>query len=74
MRLEILKALEDVRPMLLADGGDVRFIDYFDRVVWVELTGACEACPHAGLTLKHGIENKLLERFPEIVAVREINQ
>lgn len=73
MRLEIEKTLETLRPMLQADGGDVEFVDYFNHVVYVRLTGACEGCPHANLTLQNGIEAKLVELFPEIVAVRDMN-
>ena len=73
MRLEIIKKLDELRPTLQADGGDVEFVDYFNHVILVQLTGACQGCPHAGLTLKHGIETKLQEEFPEIVAVRDIN-
>ena len=42
MRLAILNALDSLRPMLQADGGDIEFVDYFNRVVYVRLTGACE--------------------------------
>ncbi len=73
MRLEIEKTLETLRPMLQADGGDVEFVDYFNHVVYVRLTGACEGCPHANLTLQNGIEAKLVEQFPEISAVRDLN-
>lgn len=73
MRLEIEKAMETLRPMLQADGGDVEFVDYFNHVVTVRLTGACEGCPHANMTLQNGIEAKLVELFPEIVAVRDLN-
>ena len=73
MRLEIEKTLETLRPMLQADGGDVEFVDYFNHVVYVRLTGACEGCPHANLTLQNGIEAKLVEQFPEIAAVRDLN-
>ena len=73
MRLEIEKTLETLRPMLQADGGDVEFVDYFNHVVYVRLTGAGEGCPHANLTLQNGIEAKLVEQFPEIVAVRDLN-
>lgn len=73
MRLEIEKTLETLRPMLQADGGDVEFVDYFNHVVYVRLTGACEGCPHANLTLQNGIEAKLVEQFPEICAVRDLN-
>ena len=56
MRLEIQKALDTLRPMLQADGGDLEFVDYFNRIVYVRLTGACEGCPHANVTIKNGIE------------------
>lgn len=72
MRLEIEKMLDTMRPMLQADGGDVDFVDYFNHVVYVKLTGACEGCPHANLTLQNGIEAKLVEAYPEIVAVRDV--
>ena len=70
MRLEIEKTIDTLRPMLQADGGDVTFVDYFNRVVFVKLTGACEGCPHANVTIKNGIEAKLIEQFPE--EVREV--
>ena len=70
MRLEIEKTIDTLRPMLQADGGDVTFVDYFNRVVFVKLTGACEGCPHANLTIKNGIEAKLIEQYPE--EVREV--
>ena len=70
MRIEIEKALDTLRPMLQADGGDLDFVDYFNRIVYVKLTGACEGCPHANLTLKNGIEAKLVELFPD--EVREV--
>ena len=69
MRRKIRKALEEIRPYLQADGGDVVFVDYVDGVVSVELTGACNGCPHASLTLKHGIEKQLREQYPEIQGV-----
>ena len=70
MRLAIQKALDALRPMLQADGGDLTFVDYFNRVVFVRLTGACEGCPHANLTIQNGIEAKLIEQFPD--EVREV--
>ena len=73
MRLEIEKTIDMLRPMLQADGGDVTFVDYFNRVVFVKLTGACEGCPHANVTIKNGIEAKLIEQFPdEVREVRDI--
>lgn len=67
MKEIIKKALEDVRPYLQRDGGDVKFVDFEEGVVKVELQGRCAGCPHAQMTVKHGIESYLKEQFPEDV-------
>jgi Fe-S cluster biogenesis protein NfuA len=69
MRDKIQAALEQVRPALLADGGDVQLIDVNDGVVTLKLTGACSGCPMATMTLKGGIERVLKERVPEVKEV-----
>lgn len=71
MRLKIQEVLEQLRPMLQADGGDVEFVDYLNHYVTVRLVGACHGCPHATMTLKHGIEARLIEEYPEILGVIE---
>jgi Fe-S cluster biogenesis protein NfuA len=70
MEEQIKAALEDVRPQLQADGGDVEFVSVDNEgVVSVKLTGACGGCPMAQMTLKHGIENYLRERVPQVLSV-----
>jgi len=72
MREKVEAALKQVRPALLADGGDVQLIDVKDGVVKVKLTGACGGCPMATMTLKGGIERVLKEQVPgvkEVIAV-----
>jgi len=69
MREKVEAALEQVRPALLADGGDVQLIDVKDGVVILRLTGACGGCPMASMTLKYGIERVLKEQVPEIKEV-----
>jgi Fe-S cluster biogenesis protein NfuA len=69
MREKVEAALAEVRPMLLADGGDVQLIDVKDGVVKVKLTGACGGCPMATMTLKGGIERVLKEQVPEVKEV-----
>jgi len=69
MKESIQAALEKVRPMLRADGGDVQLVDVSDGVVKVKLTGACGGCPMASMTLKHGIERLLHEQVPDIKEV-----
>ncbi len=69
MKEKIEAALAKVRPMLLADGGDVQLIDVTDGVVKVKLTGACGGCPMATMTLKGGIERALKEEVPDVKEV-----
>ena len=69
MREKVEAALRQVRPALLADGGDVQLIDVKDGVVTLRLTGACGGCPMATMTLRNGIERVLKEHVPEIKEV-----
>jgi Fe-S cluster biogenesis protein NfuA len=65
--------LEQVRPYLQADGGDVQFVELTDdMVVMVELTGACGSCPYSTMTLKNGIESVMKKSIPEIKAVEQV--
>jgi len=66
-------ALDEIRPMLQADGGDVELVEVDeDNVVKVRLTGACGGCPMAKLTLKHGIEKRLKRVVPEVQSVESV--
>jgi Fe-S cluster biogenesis protein NfuA len=70
MEEQIKIALDNVRPSLQADGGDVEFVSVTaDGAVSLKLTGACGCCPHAQMTLKNGIENYLKEKIPGVTAV-----
>ncbi|MBW1820443.1 MAG: NifU family protein [Deltaproteobacteria bacterium] len=69
MKEKIQKALDKIRPMLQADGGDVEFVDVQDGVVKVRLQGACAGCPMSQMTLKNGIEKILKKEIPEIKSV-----
>ncbi len=69
MREKIEAALEQIRPTLLADGGDVQLVDVSNGVVKVKLTGACGGCPMATITLRQGIERVLKEQVPEVKEV-----
>jgi Fe-S cluster biogenesis protein NfuA len=63
-------ALDNVRPNLQADGGDVELVSVSqDGTVSVKLTGACGCCPHAEMTLKMGIEAYLKREIPEVSSV-----
>jgi Fe-S cluster biogenesis protein NfuA len=69
MREKVEAALEQIRPALLADGGDVELVDVKDGVVMVRLRGACSGCPMATITLKSGIEQALKQQVPEVKQV-----
>ena len=70
MREKIEKALDKVRPMLQADGGNVELVEVTDDgVVKLKLTGACGSCPMSSMTLKVGIEKVLKQDVPEIKEV-----
>ena len=61
--------LEEIRPSLKADGGDVELVEVSEGVVKVRLKGACSGCPMSTMTLKLGIEKHLKQRVPEIKEV-----
>ena len=72
LRDRVAEALEQVRPALQMDGGDVELVDVVDAVVQVRLKGACNGCPMAGATLSDGIEAMLKENIPEVVRVEAV--
>jgi Fe-S cluster biogenesis protein NfuA len=69
MNEKVKKALDEIRPALQADGGDVELVDFKDGIVKVKLTGACGGCPMATMTLKKGIERVLKQQVPEVKEV-----
>lgn len=71
MRERVEEVLNQVRPGLQADGGDVELIDVDDKTgtVKVKLVGACAGCPMSQLTLQMGIERILKQRVPEVKQV-----
>ena len=69
MREKIEKALDTIRPALMADGGNVELVDVEDGTVKVKLTGACGGCPMSQMTLKMGIERVLKKEVPEVKEV-----
>ena len=72
MEEEVKKALEKVRPMLAADGGDVEYVGVEGGVVKVRLKGACHGCPMSQMTLKHGIEQLLKKEVPGVESVEAV--
>lgn len=73
MKEEVKKALDDIRPNLQADGGDVELINISeDGIVSVKLKGSCAGCPMSQMTLKMGIEKYLKKVVPEVKEVRSV--
>ena len=73
MRERVQAALNQVRPTLQKDGGDVVLIDVTDDgIVKVQLTGACKGCPMSQMTLKEGIEKFIKAEVPEINKVEAV--
>ena len=68
------KALEKIRPYLVADGGDISIVDITeDMVVKVEMKGACYGCPFSMQTLKMGVEMAIMNEVPEIKQVVDVH-
>ncbi len=73
LELKVKNVLEQIRPYLQADGGDVEYVDISsDNIVSVRLTGMCGGCPHSQMTLKNGIETAMLRAVPEIKSVESV--
>jgi len=70
---KVRSAIQDVRPSLQADGGDIELVSVeADGTVKVRLTGACGGCPMATMTLKMGVENYLKKTVPEVKEVVQV--
>ncbi len=72
MKTEVSQALEEVRPSLQVDGGDVELVDVEDGVVKVRLLGHCAGCPMSQMTLKMGIESYLKKKVPGVKSVESV--
>ena len=70
-RQKIEDVLETIRPALHSDGGDVELIDYDadDGIVQLRLVGACGSCPVSMMTLKQGIERRIMMAVPEVKGI-----
>lgn len=74
LEVKVKNVIDQIRPYLQADGGDVEFIDLTeDNTVNVRLLGTCGSCPYSLMTLKNGIENAVRRVLPEIRAVEAVN-
>ena len=68
-----MQLLEDkIRPAIARDGGDIKFKEFKDGVVKVQLQGSCSGCPSSTMTLKQGVQNLLCHYLPEVKKVEAI--
>jgi Fe-S cluster biogenesis protein NfuA len=75
LKERVEKALEKIRPYLVADGGDIVLVDITDdMVVKVEMKGACHGCPFSIQTLKAGVEIAVIKEVPEIKQVVNVSE
>lgn len=73
MKEKVEQAIEKIRPMLAADGGNVELVAVENGTVKVRLQGACAGCPMSQMTLKNGIEKIIKEEVPEVVSVEAVD-
>jgi Fe-S cluster biogenesis protein NfuA len=70
---KVKEVIDQVKPALQADGGDIELIEVTpEGVVRVRLQGACRGCPGAAMTLKMGVERMLKSKIPEVKAVENV--
>ena len=70
---KIVKILDEkIRPAVAKDGGDIRFKEFKNGIVKVQLQGSCSGCPSSTMTLKQGVQNLLCHYLPEVKKVEAI--
>jgi len=72
MREKVEAVINEIRPLLQADGGDIELVDVEGGVVKVRLRGACAGCPGAQMTLRTAVERRLKEKVPEVERVEPV--
>ena len=73
IEIKIIKILDEkIRPAIAKDGGDIKFKEFKNGVVKVQLQGSCSGCPSSTMTLKQGVQNLLCHYIPEVKQVESI--
>ena len=68
----VQNALEEIKPRIQADGGDIELVAIEKGIVKVRLKGACAGCPMSAMTLKQGVERFVKTKVPEILKVEAV--
>lgn len=69
---KIISIIDDIKPFLIMDGGNVDFIKYEDNIVYIKVLGACQNCGMLDVTIKDLIEATIIEEIPDVKEVRNI--
>jgi Fe-S cluster biogenesis protein NfuA len=72
IKKRVQEALDEIRPQIQLDGGDVELVAVEEQIVKVRLVGHCAGCPMAAMTLKNGVEALIKQRIPEIQKVEAV--
>lgn len=74
MEEKVLKVIDELRPFLMNDGGNIEYVKIENNILYITLQGACANCPMQEITLKEGIEKIIIDRVPEIKEVKIIEE
>ena len=74
MEEKVLEVINELRPFLMNDGGNIEFVKIDGNILYITLQGACKHCPMQEITLKDGIERTIIDMVPEIKEVRIIEE
>lgn len=69
---KIIEVIDQIRPFLINDGGNIEFVKYEDNIVYIKMMGACADCSLIDATLKDGIEAAIKDVVPEVLEVKNI--
>jgi Fe-S cluster biogenesis protein NfuA len=69
---KVKKAIDEIRPRLQADGGDLGYVGMDDGIVKVKLQGSCAGCPMSQMTIQWGVERYLKSKIPEVKSVQAV--
>lgn len=70
---KVIKIIDEIRPFLMGDGGNIEFIKLEDNIVYIKLLGTCSGCQMVNITLKEVIETAIKNEIPEIKEVKNIS-
>jgi len=70
VELKIIEIIDELRPFLMYEGGNIEFVKYEDGICYLKFIGACATCPMKLMTLNEGIKEALINEIPEIIDVK----